>query len=236
MVTTEHGSFPAPHCARRLPIMEKQCWEVKWEHRDDCVSALMVKSTRISSTTPLFISLPFQNLRRVPHLTVTWAHQPTSTGQIGHPSYHIPESPHSPHVQRQVFSPPTSPPSILRPRRDVGDADDIFVANPEATHDQDLARPYDPLNCVSVARQSTTDSWAEEECNISTRKTADSSFFGDEGMSPTTVSRVDCTRGKVSSLQTPPGLDSTQKLGKSDYRPEATCIPYAVVFPDWIRC
>lgn len=55
MANTEHGSLPAPHCARRSPMMEKQCWEVKWEHRDDCVSALMVKSTRISSTTLLFI-------------------------------------------------------------------------------------------------------------------------------------------------------------------------------------
>jgi len=121
-----------------------------------------------------------------------------------------------------MFSSPTSP-SILRPRRDVGDADDFFVSNPEAAHGQDLARPYDS---VPAARQSTVNSWAEEECNISTRKVADSSF-DDEGMPPTTVSRVGCTQRKASSLQTPLGPDNTQELGKVDYRPEATRIAYA---------
>ncbi|KAK7064043.1 RNA binding protein [Favolaschia claudopus] len=49
--------FPQPHDAPRLPNMDAGCWEVKWNHRDDSVSALMT-------------------LRRVPHLTATWAHQP----------------------------------------------------------------------------------------------------------------------------------------------------------------
>ncbi|KAH7916363.1 hypothetical protein BJ138DRAFT_1108734 [Hygrophoropsis aurantiaca] len=49
--------FPPPHNDPRSEGMEGGCWEVKWLHRDDCVSALMT-------------------LRRVPHLTVTWAHQP----------------------------------------------------------------------------------------------------------------------------------------------------------------
>ncbi|KAK1228674.1 hypothetical protein PQX77_008327 [Marasmius sp. AFHP31] len=47
--------FPAPHNAPRKPNMDKRVFEVKWEHRDDCVSALMT-------------------LRKVPHLRVTWAH------------------------------------------------------------------------------------------------------------------------------------------------------------------
>jgi hypothetical protein len=127
-----------------------------------------------------------------------------------------------------MFSSPTSPSSI-RPRRDVGDADDFFAANPEVAHGQDLARPYDSINCVPAARQSTIDSWAEEECNISTRKAADSSFFNNEGMSPTTVSRGDCTQRKPLSLQTPLGPDNTQEHGKVDYQPEATCITYAAV-------
>ncbi|KAH7930380.1 hypothetical protein BV22DRAFT_1028340 [Leucogyrophana mollusca] len=49
--------FPPPHDAPRSEKMDGGCWEVKWRHRDDCVNALMT-------------------LRRVPHLTVTWAHQP----------------------------------------------------------------------------------------------------------------------------------------------------------------
>ncbi|KIL00985.1 hypothetical protein PAXRUDRAFT_7769 [Paxillus rubicundulus Ve08.2h10] len=53
-------SFPAPHDSPRSSVMDPGCWEVKWAHRDDCVSALVT-------------------LRRVPHLTVTWAHQSTST-------------------------------------------------------------------------------------------------------------------------------------------------------------
>ena len=126
-----------------------------------------------------------------------------------------------------MFSSPTSP-SIFRPRRDVGNADDFFTANPEAAYGQDLARLYDSINCVSAARQSTVDSWAEEECNISTRKAADS--FDNEGMSLTTVSRGDCTQKKASSLQTPLGPDNTQELGKVDYQPEATCIVYAALF------
>ena len=35
--------YPAPHNAPRSPRMDKGCWEIKWDHRDDCVSALMVK-------------------------------------------------------------------------------------------------------------------------------------------------------------------------------------------------
>ncbi|KAH7886154.1 hypothetical protein F5I97DRAFT_1809036 [Phlebopus sp. FC_14] len=55
-----HGTgHPPPHDGPRSPVMDRGCWEVKWCHRDDCVSALMT-------------------LRRVPHLTVTWAHQSSS--------------------------------------------------------------------------------------------------------------------------------------------------------------
>ncbi|KAF9225409.1 hypothetical protein BS17DRAFT_778555 [Gyrodon lividus] len=54
------ASFPAPHNGPRSSVMDPGCWEIKWAHRDDCVSALVT-------------------LRRVPHLTVTWAHQSSST-------------------------------------------------------------------------------------------------------------------------------------------------------------
>ncbi|KAF8973637.1 hypothetical protein BDZ97DRAFT_1912112 [Flammula alnicola] len=79
-------SYPAPHNAPRSPTMNNVCWEIKWEHRDDCVSALMT-------------------LRRVPHLTVTWAHQPVLPGQTSHPNYsHVNSSPsYSLHVQHQAI-------------------------------------------------------------------------------------------------------------------------------------
>ncbi|KAJ7738615.1 hypothetical protein B0H16DRAFT_1729851 [Mycena metata] len=48
--------LPCPHDGLRLPEMNGSCWEVKWSHRGDSASALMT-------------------LRRVPPLTVTWAHQ-----------------------------------------------------------------------------------------------------------------------------------------------------------------
>lgn len=38
----EPPQYPSPHDAPRSPSMDSLCWEVKWEHRDDCVSALMV--------------------------------------------------------------------------------------------------------------------------------------------------------------------------------------------------
>ncbi|KAJ3540312.1 hypothetical protein NMY22_g4349 [Coprinellus aureogranulatus] len=61
--------YPHPHDAPRSPVMDTGCWEVKWEFRDDCVSALMA-------------------LRRVPHLTVTWAHQPSYSGwECRYPNY-----------------------------------------------------------------------------------------------------------------------------------------------------
>ncbi|KAF8807798.1 hypothetical protein BYT27DRAFT_7189890 [Phlegmacium glaucopus] len=65
----EYALYPAPHNAPRSPRMDYTCWEIKWDHRDDCVSALMT-------------------LRRVPHLTVTWAHQPASSDYSNHPSHY----------------------------------------------------------------------------------------------------------------------------------------------------
>ncbi|KAJ6520039.1 hypothetical protein C8R45DRAFT_45361 [Mycena sanguinolenta] len=53
--------YPQYHDGPRLAEMDGGCWEVKWNHRDDAVSALMT-------------------LRRVPHLTITWAHHPSPFG------------------------------------------------------------------------------------------------------------------------------------------------------------
>ncbi|KAF5352462.1 hypothetical protein D9756_006010 [Leucocoprinus leucothites] len=63
--------YPPPHNASRSKGMDAGCWEVKWDHRDDCVAALMV-------------------LRRVPHLTVSWAHQPQNHHAIQRTHSHSP--------------------------------------------------------------------------------------------------------------------------------------------------
>ncbi|OJA17384.1 RNA binding and recognition [Rhizopogon vesiculosus] len=54
--------YPPPHDEPRSVGMDTGCWEIKWRHRDDCVSALIT-------------------LRRVPHLAVTWAHHPVQQRQ-----------------------------------------------------------------------------------------------------------------------------------------------------------
>ncbi|TEB38965.1 hypothetical protein FA13DRAFT_1785235 [Coprinellus micaceus] len=85
-------AYPPPHDAPRSPVMDAGCWEVKWDFRDDCVSALMA-------------------LRRVPHLTVTWAHQPSYSGwECRHPNYT-----HFPHAIQPTYmiNPPFSSPSSL---------------------------------------------------------------------------------------------------------------------------
>ncbi|KAJ7161358.1 hypothetical protein C8R43DRAFT_331590 [Mycena crocata] len=95
--TENDVSYPPPHDGPRLAEMDRRCFEVKWAHRDDCVSALMT-------------------LRRVPHLTVTWAHQPSPFGFEQQPSHHHGRFPlsHSNngtsypfHVQN--FTPPSQP-------------------------------------------------------------------------------------------------------------------------------
>jgi hypothetical protein len=34
--------YPPPHDAPRTATMDDACWEIKWGHRDDAVSALIV--------------------------------------------------------------------------------------------------------------------------------------------------------------------------------------------------
>ncbi|KAJ7651730.1 hypothetical protein DFH06DRAFT_552250 [Mycena polygramma] len=81
--------YPPPHDGPRLSEMDGGCWEVKWNHRDDSVSALMT-------------------LRRVPHLTVTWAHQPPPFGFDQHSRFPFNHPNNYPfHVQN--FTSPTQP-------------------------------------------------------------------------------------------------------------------------------
>ncbi|KAF8221675.1 hypothetical protein L208DRAFT_659669 [Tricholoma matsutake] len=89
--------YPSPHDCPRSTGMDVGCWEVKWDHRDDCVSALM-------------------SLRRVPHLTVTWAHQPPPFGFEQRSPYpnrspHLTAVSYPLHVQDRLQSLRGQPPS-----------------------------------------------------------------------------------------------------------------------------
>ncbi|KAJ2914255.1 hypothetical protein MD484_g6126, partial [Candolleomyces efflorescens] len=88
-------SYPAPHNSPRSPSMNQGCWEVKWDFRDDCVSALMA-------------------LRRVPHMSVTWAHQPSNSGwECRYPNYvQFPQTISTPYIfppHQAAHILPTSP-------------------------------------------------------------------------------------------------------------------------------
>lgn len=100
----ESAHYARPHDAPRCPSMDSKCWEVKWQHRDDCVSALMV-----TLLFELFHSindvLSIQTLKRVPHLTVTWAHQPSAAGNNFGPNSLSFSTSHPFHSQRQITSP-----------------------------------------------------------------------------------------------------------------------------------
>ena len=88
--------------------MDTGCYEIKWAHRDDCVTALMVRGCWLHECT--FLTLLVQTLRRVPHLTVTWAHQPQSQSD---------RAPHGTPRQPQFMNTASYPLHVLSPRRDV---------------------------------------------------------------------------------------------------------------------
>jgi len=99
--------YPAPHDSPRSPRLDSGCWEIKWEHRDDCVSALMVICFLLASYLEASLTFLEQTLRRVPHLMVTWAHQPPPHGvehrtqyQNGH--FQSNASPYPLHVQGRM--------------------------------------------------------------------------------------------------------------------------------------
>ncbi|KAG7098997.1 hypothetical protein E1B28_000883 [Marasmius oreades] len=67
--------FPAPHNFPRKSVMDNHVFEVKWEHRDDCVNALMT-------------------LRKVPHFKISWAHAsaPSHFDRTGRPVHSMLQS------------------------------------------------------------------------------------------------------------------------------------------------
>ncbi|KAI0361461.1 hypothetical protein OH77DRAFT_429923 [Trametes cingulata] len=77
-VTKGHISpYPYPHDAPRSTEMSKAVWEIKWKDREHSVLAL-------------------QTLRRVPFMTVTWAHQPSFNPALGRTDGSFPQSSWSP--------------------------------------------------------------------------------------------------------------------------------------------
>lgn len=91
--TSRYTRYPDPHGGPRSALMDHGCWEVKWHHRDDCVSA-------------------WKALRKVPHLTVTWAHQ-SYLERHGQQQVSISSQVWDNHVvARHDLSPPACPPFI----------------------------------------------------------------------------------------------------------------------------
>ncbi|CAA7265950.1 unnamed protein product [Cyclocybe aegerita] len=164
----DYALYPAPHNARRSSGMATDCWEVKWEHRDDCVSALMT-------------------LRRVPHLTVTWAHQPASPTQATYPNYHhLPEAPtYSFHVQHGTFPQSTNAMLHTPPRQPV-ETNAIYQADKGFSRHQGrpLAQPLSPLSSTTAARYHRS-----PEAGTPFSRIPGSLSHTEEGFATTTVSQ-----------------------------------------------
>jgi hypothetical protein len=65
--------YPFPHNTDRSECMDPGCWEIKWENRNDCLSALAASDNPLLRLPGLMFLV--QTLRGVPHLTVTWPNQ-----------------------------------------------------------------------------------------------------------------------------------------------------------------
>lgn len=65
--------YPFPHNTDRSECMDPGCWEIKWENRNDCLSALAASNNPLLRLPSLMFLV--QTLRGVPHLTVTWPNQ-----------------------------------------------------------------------------------------------------------------------------------------------------------------
>ena len=73
LTIAEYLVYSYPHNAGRPEGMDPGCWEIKWENRNDCLTALAVSNTFPHCEGLIFL---VQTLRSVPHLTVTWPNQP----------------------------------------------------------------------------------------------------------------------------------------------------------------
>ncbi|KAJ3929674.1 MAG: hypothetical protein NXY57DRAFT_391627 [Lentinula lateritia] len=129
------SSYPAPHDAPRQSHMDQGCFDVKWTQRDDCMSAFMA-------------------LRRVPHLTVTWAHVAPER-EILHQPY-----PTFPRVRSVLGTGHSSvhSPRGLAPRPNTTDSNNWkIVPQPQSVHPDTILIPQDEPDCNQGAVCPETD-------------------------------------------------------------------------------
>lgn len=206
-------SYPEPHRSPRLASMEDLCWEIKWEHRDDCVSALMVNFISLSRVTRL---IHLKTLRRVPHLTVTWAHQPNTSGQgLNPPGHrHLFQS-YTPHNRHRPFTHQSFVPhrvhisrfqQLTVPGGTVNDHVKAHCVAPvgSATHDHDIP-------------EATHESWADESGSTATRKEINSSKVGEGGNDTSIILDQLPPIDRFAPVpDTANGLDGQKKMSKDE--------------------
>ncbi|PFH54868.1 hypothetical protein AMATHDRAFT_393 [Amanita thiersii Skay4041] len=181
-------TYPFPHSAPRSTCMDVGCWEVKWKHRDDCISALMT-------------------FRRIPHFTVTWAHQPPQSSTAGRPLSHDDSKTRVRvtgwHTQLDTSS--TSSKSLDGPRSDCTQSQDAEITVDYLVHDENkegypnkqnggskLDWCDDDVSPLMEIRAKVEPEWAaweeETECSLALHAREDNDALSTPGlgMSPVT--------------------------------------------------
>ncbi|KAG6817739.1 hypothetical protein H0H87_004530 [Tephrocybe sp. NHM501043] len=223
--------YPSPHDAPRSTKMETGCWEIKWEHRDDCVSALMT-------------------LRRVPHLTVTWAHQPPPLGfEQRSPYMPFPQNSFAQypfHVQDQMRHARSRAVSLSDPfgfsRRLIktrgsshsasenGDSDDENdVAYPEDTSGDASIRwsdmDFPPLGDTKRSLKSGSGVWSERQQESGRSRSASLSFSQRNTESFSTSGSRPEDDSEIKELGQELDMPATPGLGRSPLTPKTPGFP-----------
>lgn len=76
-------ALPPGHDTVRSSRMSERVWEVKWEHRDDCITALNVRISFILRCFHAYVWLfEFKTLKTIPHICASWtAQRPAAKGR-----------------------------------------------------------------------------------------------------------------------------------------------------------
>lgn len=201
---------PFPHNGPRSACMDTGCWEVKWRHRDDCVSALMT-------------------LRRIPHITASWAHQPPKS--ISDQQFPIRDF--KPKLLPQA-TPSCSPDVSLSPLSRVGvpaltnplpseSNDGVKLSHARCIHQSD-SFDFDLEKDINVAHQSQgmKFNWCDEEFKLIT----DPQTAGKTDWAAWEVDEVDQGVGQFNCSTAYTGEDqsdtlSTPGLAKSPITPRS---------------
>lgn len=111
----------------------------------------------------------FQTLRRIPHLTVTWAHQPSFRSPAFRQDYRCTPAPplYSPHGQR-LIQPPFMPPAECTPR--IRSHIDTFLPHNQTDHQfpQEQYGHYPPVNQRASPQRSQFDASCNAKEDVST--------------------------------------------------------------------